>query len=186
MTQEVAQKPQSMSVRLVILGMLVGLAFGIWATVFVPRLWHGGKGGAVQRGVGAEDEEAGEAPKGLSLRDLDSVLPRRLTARSVLAHGDGRFTKLEFAGTTYWMLEVNALTISVPHKQMGLYAPDKDGVFHLSLIAESWAAASIEATVNQETGMLKLRERANSKLKDQLILSCNLRTIGTQHSTWDK
>jgi hypothetical protein len=36
--------------------------------------------------------------------------------------------------------------------------------------------------VDKETGVLELRERAKSKLQGQLVLACNLRTIGTQHS----
>ena len=60
--------------------------------------------------------------------------------------------------------------------------PDRDGIFHRSLFAESWAAGNIEVTVDVKTGILELRERANSNLKGQLVLSCNLKTIGTQHS----
>ena len=70
----------------------------------------------------------------------------------------------------------------VPHAWIGIYAPDKEGVFHRSLFAESWAAGKIEATVEAKTGILELRERANSDLKGQIVLACNLKTIGTQHS----
>jgi hypothetical protein len=116
-----------------------------------------------------------------SSHTLDCLLPARLTAKAIEAKDGGTFTKLEFAGVTYWVLD-NHLGYGVPYKQIGVYAPDKDGVFHLSLFAKSWAAGHIEATVDKETGVLELRERANSKLKGQLVLSCNLRTVGTQHS----
>ena len=112
---------------------------------------------------------------------LDCLLPARLTAKAIEAKEGGTFTKLEFAGVTYWVLD-NHLGYGVPYKQIGIYAPDKDGVFHLSLFAKSWAAGQVEATVDKETGVLELRERASSKLKGQLVLSCNLKTIGTQHS----
>jgi hypothetical protein len=70
----------------------------------------------------------------------------------------------------------------VPHTYIGIYAPDKDGVFHRSLTAESWEAGKIEATVDAKTGILELRERADSDLQGQLVLSCNLKMLGTQHS----
>ena len=33
------------------------------------------------------------------------------------------------------------------------------------------------------SGVLELRERANSELKGEVVLSCNLKTVGTAHST---
>lgn len=122
-------------------------------------------------------------PPGDSL--LDCLLPARLTPKALEAKEGGTFTKVEFAGTTYWVLDVH-FGYGVPYEQIGIYAPGKDGLFHLSLFAKSWAAGNIEAMVDKETGVLELRERANSKLKGQLVLSCNLRTIGTQDSTREK
>jgi hypothetical protein len=116
---------------------------------------------------------------------LDCLLPARLTVKAIEAKEGGTFTKLEFAGVTYWVLD-NHLGYGVPYIQIGIYAPDKDGVFHLSLFAKSWAAGHIEATVDKETGVLELRELANSKLKGQLVLACNLRTVGTQYSIREK
>ena len=120
-------------------------------------------------------------PDDKSLPAFDRLLPARLTAKDVEDKKGGTYTKLECAGFTYWVFEIS-LGFGVPHTQIGIYAPDKEGMFHLSLAAESWAAGHIEASVDQKTGILELRERANSKLKGQLVLSCNLRTIGTQHS----
>jgi len=37
--------------------------------------------------------------------------------------------------------------------------------------------------VDAKTGMLEVRERANSGIKGEVVLSCNLKTIGTPHST---
>jgi hypothetical protein len=118
---------------------------------------------------------------------FDLSLPEQLKKEDIPATKvkDGTFTKLEFAGSTFWLMCVN-LGYGVPHTLIGLYAPDKDGGFRRSLTAESWAAGSIEATVDVKTGILKLSERANSKIKGQMVLSCNLKTIGTQHSTQTK
>ena len=124
---------------------------------------------------------ADSPPEEKSSPTLDCLLPARLTPKAIEAKEGGTFTKIEFAGVTYWVLDID-LGDSVPRKQIGIYAPDKDGVFHLSLSAKSWAAAHIEARVDQKTGILELR----GKLKGQLVLSCNLRTVGTQHSTEEK
>ena len=44
------------------------------------------------------------------------------------------------------------------------------------------AAGNMKSSVDAKTGMLELRETANSTLKGQVVLACNLNTIGTHHS----
>jgi hypothetical protein len=117
---------------------------------------------------------------------VDPFLPAQLTKEEIQASKNTKFTKLEFAGSTFWVGIVDWLGDGVPHTLIGIYAPHKDGGFRLSLFAESWAAFKIEASVDKETGVLELRERANSELKGQLVLACNLRTVGTQNSIPEK
>jgi hypothetical protein len=139
-------------------------------------------GAAAGAALGAGTASAApDKEKSVSVFDL--WLPEQLKKEDIQATKvkDGTLTKLEFAGSTFWLMSVN-LGYGVPHTYIGIYAPDKDGVFHRSLCAESWAAGNIGATVDAKTGILELRERANSNLKGQLVLSCNLNTIGTQHS----
>jgi hypothetical protein len=124
---------------------------------------------------------AAGADKEKSSSFFDLLLPEQLKKEDFKAAKDGTLTKLEFAGSTFWVMNVN-LGYGVPHTLIGIYSPDRDGNFHRSLAAESWAAGNIVATVDAKTSMLELRERANSNLKGQLLLSCNLKTIGTQHS----
>jgi hypothetical protein len=128
---------------------------------------------------------AGTPSAGAEKEKLSSLfnlfLPEQLKKEDLKVTKDGTFAKLEFAGSKFWVKNVN-LGYGVPHTLIGIYAPDRDGIFHRSLAAESWAAGTIEATVDAKTGILELRERANSDLKGQLVLSCNLKTIGTQHS----
>ena len=109
-------------------------------------------------------------------------LPTQLTKEAIQASKGVKFTQLEFAGSTFWVGIDDLLGDGVPHAWIGIYAPDKEGVFHRSLFTESWAAGKIEAAVDAKTGILELRERANSALKGQIVLACNLKTIGTQHS----
>ncbi len=112
----------------------------------------------------------------------DLFLPAQLTKERIAASNGVKFTKHEYAGVTFWVGVCDFLGDGVPHAWIGIYAPDKKGVFHRSLFAESWAAGKIEATVDAKTGTLELRERANSDLKGQVILACNLKTVGTQDS----
>ena len=113
---------------------------------------------------------------------VDHFLPAQLTQKEIQASNGVKFTKLEFAGSTFWVGIFDLLGGGVPHASIGIYAPHEDGGFRRSLFAESWAAGKIEASVDKESGVLELRERANSKLKGKIVLACNLKTIGTQHS----
>jgi hypothetical protein len=117
---------------------------------------------------------------------VDFFLPAQMTKGEIQASKKIKFAKTEFAGSTFWVGIVDWLGDSVPHTLIGIYAAHKDGRFRLSLYAESWAASKIEASVDKKTGILELRERANSDLKGQLVLACNLRMIGTQHSIPEK
>ncbi len=137
----------------------------------------------VAGGAALTAETANAAPekeKPSAFEDL--FLPAQLTKERIAAANGVKFTKHEYAGVTFWVGICDFLGGGVPHKWIGIYAPDKEGVFHRSLFAESWAAGKIEATVDAKTGTLELRERANSDLKGQIVLACNLKTIGTQHS----
>jgi hypothetical protein len=90
--------------------------------------------------------------------------------------------KIEYAGDVYWVMDLH-LGDGVPHKHVALYAPEKDGSHRQCLFAESWAAGQLEVKFDDKTGILELREAANSALKGQLVLACNLKSVGTQHST---
>ena len=109
-------------------------------------------------------------------------LPSQLTKDAIQASKFVKFTRLEFAGSTFWLGIDDLLADGVPHAWIGIYAPNKDGVFQRSLFAESWAAGKIRATVDAKTGILELRDCANSALKGKIVLTCNLKTIGTQYS----
>lgn len=112
----------------------------------------------------------------------DCFLPSQLKKADFQAANGVKFTQLKFAQSTFWVGICDFLGGGVPHAWIAIYAPHQDGGFRRCLLTESWAAGKIEASVDQETGILALREAANSELKGQLLLACNLRTIGTQHS----
>ncbi len=144
----------------------------------------------IQAGVAAGAAlSGGAASAGPAKEELVSfvglLLPERLKKGDIQAAKGGTFSKHEFAGSTFWVKIVD-LSDGVPHTAVGVYAPDKEGALHRCLAAESWPAGIIEASVDKESGLLEVRERAGGKLKGQLVLACNLRTVGTQHSIREK
>lgn len=113
----------------------------------------------------------------------DRFLPTQLTKEEIQAALNVKYTPLGFAESTFWVGIVDFLGDSVPHIWIGIYAPHDDGGFRRCLFAESWTTHKIEASVDKETGVLELRGGASSERKGQLVLACNLRTVGTQHSS---
>jgi hypothetical protein len=126
------------------------------------------------------DEKASEKrpsllPLAFAKGELQQIKDR-LDAKSDYIH------KIEYAGDVYWVMDMH-LGDGVAYKHVGLYAPEEDGSHRQCLFAESWAAGSLQIKFDEKTGLVELRETANSTLKGQLILSFNLKSIGSQHST---
>ena len=71
----------------------------------------------------------------------------------------------------------------VAYKRIAIYAPVKDGSFQRVLVVDSNRAGWLAVALDPKSGVLELRERANSELKGEVVLSCNLKTVGTAHST---
>lgn len=96
-------------------------------------------------------------------------LERRITSR------------IEFEGKTYWLIDQHR-GLGMPYKSIGLYAPTGEGGHTLVLEAESCGAGHVKPELDSATGVLVLREHARSSLEGQIILSCNLRSVGTYRS----
>src|SRR5262245_3831302 len=75
-------------------------------------------------------------------------------------------TRIEYAGNVYWVVDMH-LGDGVSYKHVALYAPEKDGSHRQCLFAESWAAGWLRVQLDDKTGVLELREAANSPLKGQ-------------------
>jgi hypothetical protein len=93
----------------------------------------------------------------------------------------GTKTPIEYRGNTYWVATFSPGE-GVPLTFVAVYAPWNDSEYHRCFYAVSWRAGNLKATINPDSGMLELREDANSTLKGQVILSCNLNSVGTQAS----
>jgi hypothetical protein len=92
------------------------------------------------------------------------------------------YTRVEYNKRTFWVAVVH-LGYGNATKKVALYAPAKDGSFQRCLLADSNRAVSLAVTVDEKTGVLEIREPADGNRKGELVLSCNLKTVGTPHST---
>lgn len=89
--------------------------------------------------------------------------------------------RIEFEGKTFWVI-LSSYGWGVSHYTVEVYAPTKAGEHRLCLKAQSCGAGHLETELDHRTGILVFREHARSKLEGQVILSCNLRSVGNSHS----
>jgi hypothetical protein len=92
------------------------------------------------------------------------------------------YTRVEYDKEAFWVADAH-YGDGVPYKSIAVYAPEKDGSFRRVLVADSNQAGWLAVSLDPKSGGLELRERANSELKGEIVLSCNLKTVGTAHST---
>lgn len=92
------------------------------------------------------------------------------------------YTRVEYNRKAFWVVDVH-FGYGTPYKTIAVYAPAKDESFRRCLLADSNRAGSLAVAVDPKTGMLELREQANSSIKGEVVLSCNLKSIGTPTST---
>jgi hypothetical protein len=71
----------------------------------------------------------------------------------------------------------------VAYKSIAVYAPEKDGSFRRGVVSDSNRAGSVGVDFDPKTGALEIRDKLDSELKGAVILSCNLKTVGTAYST---
>jgi hypothetical protein len=107
---------------------------------------------------------------------------RQLEAAKRYPQSVNPYTRVEWNKQTFWVVEVH-LGYGNPYKKVAIYAPAKDGSFQRCLLADSNRAVSLAVAVDQKTGVLEIREAGDSNIKGELVLSCNLKTIGTPHSS---
>ena len=109
--------------------------------------------------------------------DRPAPLPDGLGTRTV--------SRITFEGKTFVLVDLHRGD-GVPYKSIGLYAPTGEGSHALVLEAESCGAGRVKPELDVGTGVLVLREHARSNLEGQVILSCNLRSVGTYQSVYGR
>ena len=92
------------------------------------------------------------------------------------------YTRVEYDMKAFWVADAHSGD-GVAYKSIAVYAPTQDGSFRRVLVADSNRAGWLAVSLDPKAGVLELRERANSELKGEVVLSCNLKTVGTAHST---
>ncbi len=107
---------------------------------------------------------------------------RQEVARNPRAVVTSTDTRVGYDKKTFWVADAH-YGDGVPYKSIAVYARARDGAFRRCLLADSNQAGWLAVSVDAKTGMLEVRERANRAIKGEVVLSCNLKTIGTPHST---
>jgi len=116
------------------------------------------------------------------LREVAAGMFEKWQQETVKNPSNVTYTRVEYDKKAFWVVDVH-LGYGNPYKTIAVYAPAKDGSFRRCLLADSNKAGSLAVAVEAKTGTLELRERANSSIKGEVMLSCNLKTIGTPYST---
>jgi hypothetical protein len=94
-------------------------------------------------------------------------------------------SRVQFEGKTFWVVLWRA-GMGISYYTVGVYAPTESGQYHLCMEAESCGAGFIKPELDEAAGLLVVREHARSDLEGQVILSCNLRSVGNYHSVHGK
>lgn len=87
------------------------------------------------------------------------------------------YTRVEYDGKAYWVVKAR-FGFGDASEKIAVYAPTKDGSFRRCLLAGPLKVGKPAIAVNARTGQLTVREEANSHIKGEVVLSCNLKTIG--------
>ena len=127
-----------------------------------------------------------DAPRANDLADALFPLPPQEVAAGMFEKwqqeaakkpGPVTYTRVEYDKKAFWVAEAH-FGWGAPSKKIALYAPTKDGAFRRCLLAGPIKAWKFAVAVDAKTGILELREEANSSIKGDVVLSCNLKTIG--------
>jgi hypothetical protein len=127
-----------------------------------------------------------DAPKANDLEDALFPLPPREVAAGMFEKWQQEaakkpssvtYTRVKYDRKAYWVAEAH-FGWGYPSKKIAVYAPTKDGAFRRCLLAGPIKAWKLAVAVNAKTGILELRKEANSSIKSEVVLSCNLKTIG--------
>ena len=136
--------------------------------------------------LGLTGSGSADAPKEAPAEDLLFPLPPREVAAGKFEQwqreatknpSNATYTRVEYDRKAFWVAEAH-FGYGTPYKTIAVYAPAKDGAFRRCLLADPNPAGNLAVAVDAKTGMLELREEANSGIKGEVVLSCNLKTIG--------
>lgn len=94
-------------------------------------------------------------------------------------------SRVRFEDKTFWVI-LTRRGDGISYYTVEVYAPTEDGKYLRCVEAESCRAGWIKPELDGTTGVLVVREHAKSTIEGQVILSCNLRSVGNYHSVFGK
>jgi hypothetical protein len=94
-------------------------------------------------------------------------------------------SRVQFEGKTFWVV-LSRSGMGISYYTVAVYAPAANGESALCFAGESCGAGWLKPELEAATGQLVFREHARSELEGQVILSCNLRSVGNYHSVYGK
>jgi RNA polymerase sigma factor (sigma-70 family) len=155
------------------------------------RVWSGELEAKVRVTWSGDDAKPEEPKKAVSWDEL--LHPREVAggqfekwkedaAKNPVAAVAYTYTRVEYEKKVFWVADAH-YGDGVAYKCIAVYASEKDGSFRRVLVADSNRAGWLAVSLDAKSGVLELRERANSDIKGELVLSGNLKTVGTAHST---
>ena len=87
------------------------------------------------------------------------------------------YTRVEYDKKAFWVVQAS-FGYGDPSEKIAVYAATKDGAFRRCLLAGPVKAGKLAVAADAKTGVLELREEVRSGTKGEVVLSCNLKTIG--------
>jgi hypothetical protein len=87
------------------------------------------------------------------------------------------YTRIEYDRKAYWVVEAS-FGYGDPSEKIAVYAPTKDGSFRRCLLVGPIKAGKLTVAADAKTGVLELREEVRSRIKGEMVLSCNLKAFG--------
>jgi hypothetical protein len=128
-----------------------------------------------------------DAPTANDLEDVLFPLPPREVAagrfeqwqrEAAQKPSNVTYTRVEYDDQAYWVVDATRSGYGDPPKKIAVYAPTKDGSFWRCLLAGPIKTGKLAVAADAKTGMVEVREVANSRTKGEVVLSCNLKAIG--------
>jgi hypothetical protein len=136
--------------------------------------------------IDAKGRGPADAPKETSAEDLLFPLPPQEVAagkfeqwarEAVKQPSSTTYTRVEYDRKAYWVVET-IFGYGDPSEKIAVYAPTKGGSFRRCLLAGPIKASGLAIALDAKTGVLSLREEADSSRKGEVVLSCNLKAVG--------
>src|SRR5262245_38762688 len=127
-----------------------------------------------------------DAPKANDPEDLLFPLPPREVAAGTFEEWQRQaekmpssltYSRVEYDKKAFWVAQAR-FGCGAASQKIAVDAPTKGGSLRRCLLAGPIKAGNLAVVADAKAGTSNLREQANSRLEGEVVLSCNLSTIG--------